>query len=79
MSMEMGRKENMKAKSFCVTEGKGRGIGILSIPTQLQGGGDRQEIKNQDCINFILKDVELLHLQFAKNKFVFPKQFGFSF
>ena len=47
MSMEMGRKENMKAKSFCVTEGKGRGIGILSIPTQLQGGGDRQEIKTK--------------------------------
>ena len=37
----------MKAKSFCVTEGKGRGIGILSIPTQLQGGGDRQEIKTK--------------------------------
>ena len=47
MSMEMGRKENMKAKSFCVTEGKGRGIGILSIPTQLQGGGDGREIKTK--------------------------------
>ena len=39
MSIGMGRKENMKTKSFCVTEGEGRGIGILSIPTQLQGGG----------------------------------------
>ena len=46
MSMKMGRKENMKTKSFCVTEGEGRGIGILSIPTQLQGGGDGGEIKN---------------------------------
>ena len=45
MSMKMGRKENMKAKSFCVTEGEGRGIGILSIPTQLQGGGGSGEIK----------------------------------
>ena len=41
----MGRKENMKTKSFCVTEGEGRGIGILSIPTQLQGGGDGGERK----------------------------------
>ena len=52
-------------------EGEGHRDPVNTNTTSGRGGQTRN--KNQDCINFILKDVELLHLQFAKNKFVFPK------
>ena len=49
--MEMGRKENMRAKSFCVTEGEGEGHRdpVNTNTTSGRGGGGEARNKNQDC------------------------------